>query len=157
MEKETVKKDKVVALDYTLKLDDGNVVDTSEGREPLQYLHGHGTLIPGLEKELAGMEVGQEKEVVVSPAEGYGERVAADDVVLSVSDFPPDLTPTVGMGVYLESPTGQVKPFFITKVDEERVYLNENHPLAGETLHFTVRVVSVRDATPEEIAHGHVH
>jgi len=157
VEKETVKKDKVVTLDYTLRLDDGSVIDTSEGGEPLQYLHGHGTLIPGLEKELAGMEVGQEKEVVVSPAEGYGEIVEANDVVLSISDFPPDLTPTIGMGVYLESPTGQVKPFFITRVNGERVYLNENHPLAGQTLHFKVHVISVRDATPEEIAHGHVH
>ncbi len=153
----TVEKDKVVSLDYTLKLDDGRVIDSSEGKEPLQYLHGHGTLIPGLEKELTGMEVGQEKSVVVSPADGYGEIVDADDIVLSVNDFPPDLTPIAGMGVYLESPTGQVKPFFITKVEGDRVYMNENHPLAGQTLHFDVQVVGVRDATPEEIAHGHTH
>ncbi len=153
----TVEKDKVVSMDYTLTLDDGQVVDSSEGREPLQYLHGHGTLIPGLEKELEGMEVGGEKHVDVSPAEGYGELTDAEDVVLSVSDFPPDVTPAPGMGVYLESPSGEVKPFFIKAVVGDKVLLNENHPLAGETLHFDVKVVAVRDATPEELEHGHVH
>ncbi len=152
-----VEKDKVVSLDYTLTLDNGDVIDSSEGREPLQYLHGHGTLIPGLEKELEGMEVGEEKHVDVSPADGYGERTDAEDVVLSVSDFPPDLTPTPGMGVYLEAPNGEVKPFFIKAVVGNKVLLNENHPLAGETLHFDVKIKAVRDATEEELEHGHVH
>ncbi len=152
-----VEKDKVVSLDYTLTLDNGDVIDSSEGREPLQYLHGHGTLIPGLEKELEGMEVGEEKHVDVSPADGYGERTDAEDVVLSVSDFPPDLTPTPGMGVYLEAPNGEVKPFFIKAVVGDKVLLNENHPLAGETLHFDVKIKAVRDATEEELEHGHVH
>ena len=152
-----VEKDKVVSLDYTLTLDNGDVIDSSEGREPLQYLHGHGALIPGLEKELEGMEVGEEKHVDVSPADGYGERTDAEDVVLSVSDFPPDLTPTPGMGVYLEAPNGEVKPFFIKAVVGDKVLLNENHPLAGETLHFDVKIKAVRDATEEELEHGHVH
>ena len=152
-----VEKDKVVSLDYTLTLDSGDVIDSSEGREPLQYLHGHGTLIPGLERELEGMEVGEEKHVDVSPADGYGERTDAEDVVLSVSDFPPDLTPTPGMGVYLEAPNGEVKPFFIKAVVGDKVLLNENHPLAGETLHFDVKIKAVRDATEEELEHGHAH
>ena len=152
-----VEKDKVVSLDYTLTLDSGNVIDSSEGREPLQYLHGHGTLIPGLERELEGMEVGEEKHVDVSPADGYGERTDAEDVILSVSDFPPDLTPTPGMGVYLEAPNGEVKPFFIKAVVGDKVLLNENHPLAGETLHFDVKIKAVRDATEEELEHGHAH
>ncbi len=156
-ESKKVEKDSVVSLDYTLTLDDGQVVDSSQGREPLDYLHGHGQLIAGLEKELQGMEVGEEKEVTVAPGEGYGERDPNAVEVVPLDIFPADMELTPGMGIQLQDGSGQVFQAYVVEVRPDGVVLDFNHPLAGQTLHFNVKVVGVRPATEEELAHGHAH
>lgn len=150
--------DMVVSLDYTLRLDDGDVVDTSQGRGPLQYIHGRGQIISGLEKELAGMAVGEEKDVVVEPAEGYGELDADAYQEVSREAFPDDMDLTVGMALSMRDvDTDETLEAYVAELRDDEVLLDFNHPLAGETLHFHVKIADVRPATAEELAHGHVH
>jgi len=150
--------DKVVSLDYTLRLDDGEVIDSSSGREPLEFIQGQGQIIPGLEKELYGMEVGDEKAVTVTPEDGYGER--QDDRVQTIprQAFPDDMELEEGMQVRLQdSNSGQVYEAFVEEIHPDNVTLDFNHPLAGETLHFDVKIAGVREATDDELSHGHAH
>jgi FKBP-type peptidyl-prolyl cis-trans isomerase SlyD len=154
----TVADNMVVSMDYTLTLDSGEVIDSSDGREPLEFLHGRGQIIPGLEKELYGMTVGDMKKVSVAPAEGYGE---ADDDAFQVyprSAFPDDMELTEGMALHMrDTESNQVIEAYIYEVRPDDVVLDFNHPLAGETLYFDVKIADVRHATSEELAHGHVH
>lgn len=148
----------VVSLDYTLRLNDEEVVDSSEGREPLQYIHGQGQLIPGLETELGGLSVGDEKDVTVEPAGAYGEKdpEAYQDVPRSA--FPPEMDLSRGMGLSMrDQDTGEVLEAYVADIRGDTVLLDFNHPLAGETLHFHVKVSNLRPATEEELTHGHVH
>jgi FKBP-type peptidyl-prolyl cis-trans isomerase SlyD len=150
--------DMVVSLDYTLRLDNGDVIDTSAGREPLQFVQGTGGIITGLEDALYGMSVGEEKEVVVQPDAGYG---AVDDQAyqrVSRQMFPEDLDLEEGMGLRLrDQDTGQPVNAYVAELKDDNVLLDFNHPLAGETLYFDVKVVDVRQATDEEIDHDHTH
>jgi FKBP-type peptidyl-prolyl cis-trans isomerase SlyD len=148
--------DSVVELDYRLHLGDGEVIDQSSPGDPLSYLHGHGQIVPGLEKELAGMTIGDQKKVVVPPAGGYGDvdPEAIEEVPLTM--FPPGVKPTVGMRFTASGPQGDV-PVLVTEVKSESAVVDCNHPLAGKTLHFDVTVRAVRAATKEELAHGHAH
>lgn len=153
-----VKDDVVVSLAYRLYLDDGQSVDAAPEDDPLTYLQGAGNIIPGLEREIAGMRVGDEKEVTVEPENAYGEY--DDDAFQSVprSMFPDDLALADGMGLRLvDQETGRPVEAYIAEVGDDEVLLDFNHPLAGETLRFQVKVVGVREATQEELAHGHVH
>ena len=151
-----ITKDSVVTMNYTLKNDTGEVLDTSEGREPLVYLHGVGGLIPGLESELEGKAVTDKLKVTVQPEHAYGNR--RDDLLKAVSKsgFQGDEELTVGMRVQLDTEQGPVIAL-VSKITEEEVTLDMNHPLADMTLHFDVEITDVRVATEEEIAHGHVH
>jgi FKBP-type peptidyl-prolyl cis-trans isomerase SlyD len=146
----------VVSFEYTLKGDDGEVIDTSEGGEPLTYLHGTGSIIPGLESALGGRVVGDALQVVVAAKEGYGER--DDDLVTEAtrSQFPKGATLAVGTQFEASGPDGR-QVVTISSIDGDRVLLDANHPLAGKTLHFDVKIVEVRAATAEELRHGHVH
>ena len=146
----------VVTLNYTLKNSEGQLLDTSEGREPLVYLHGVGALIPGLEKELEGKEKGAEFTAVITPEDAYGNR--RDDLfrVVSKEGFQGDEEMQVGMQVQLHTEHGPAIAS-ISKIEGNDVTLDLNHPLADMTLHFDVGVVDVREATEEEISHGHVH
>ena len=157
-QKLSVKDDVVVSIDYTLRLDDGEVVDSSEGQEPLQYLHGRGQIVPGLERELYGMTVGDEKSVTVSAEEGYGDY---DDERLQrvpLANFPGDIDLEEGMSVRMRDVnTDQLFDAYIDEIDEDGVTLDFNHPLAGETLFFDIKVVDVREASSEELEHGHAH
>ncbi len=155
-EKRTVQADDVVTIEYTLTVD-GEVVDSSSEHGPLSYLHGHGQIIPGLEKELEGMAVGEAKEVTVAPEEGYGPEDPNAFIALPKSEFPPTITLEPGVQLQLSDQSGQVYNATIHEVKDDSVVLNFNHPLAGKTLHFQVKVVGLRAATPEERAHGHVH
>jgi FKBP-type peptidyl-prolyl cis-trans isomerase SlyD len=146
----------VVELDYSLHLGDGKIVDQSEG-EPLSYIHGEGHIVPGLEQALAGLEVGAKKQVVVAPAEGYGEHDAAGVQEVARDAFPADFQPQEGMQLVAESPDGQPVQFIVKQVGLQTVTVDFNHPLAGKTLHFDVTVRGVRQATDEEKEHGHVH
>lgn len=147
----------VVSIDYVLKDDAGNVLDTSEGRGPLAFLYGKGMIIPGLEKALAGKKTGDSVQVTVQPDEGYGSY--NDEAVGEVSkdNFQEDMEPKVGMQVQTQDPNGNVQIFTITDVKDETVVLDGNHPLAGQVLHFDVNITEVREASEEEIEHGHVH
>jgi FKBP-type peptidyl-prolyl cis-trans isomerase SlyD len=148
----------VVSIEYTLRLDDGQVIDTSEGRDPLTFLQGRGAIISGLEQELYGMTVGEEKQVVVQPAQGYGEPDPDDFQRFPREMFPADLELEDGMGLRLiESDTGRPIEAYVAEVGEEDVLLDFNHPLAGETLFFDVKIADVRQATSEEVSHGHAH
>lgn len=151
-----IKDGQVVAMAYRLQVD-GEIVDASEEGAPLEYLHGFGNIIPGLEQELEGLAVGDSKHVIVSPADGYGERDEEAYIEVPRSDFPPNLQLEEGVGLRLEGENGE--PIFarIDRVDAEQVRLDFNHPLAGKELHFDVTVVGLRPATDEELAHGHPH
>jgi FKBP-type peptidyl-prolyl cis-trans isomerase SlyD len=154
----TVGKDVVVSIDYVLHLDDGQEIDRSATGEPLAYLHGHNQIVTGLENALQGMAVGDEKRVVVEPAEGYGERDEEQVQTVPRSIFPPELTFEEGEVLNLrDEQSGQVFQTQVIEVGPEELVLDFNHPLAGETLHFHVRIADLRRATSEELAHGHAH
>lgn len=151
-----IEKNRVVEIDYTLKDDEGEILDSSAGRQPLGYIQGIGALIPGLERELDGKEAGDHLEVDIAPKDGYGEYV--EDRVLQVSKdgYQGDAELEVGMQIQVELQEGTATAM-ITEIQDETVTLDLNHPLAGMTLHFDVDVRRVREATPEELSHGHVH
>lgn len=151
-----VAKHTVVAIDYTLKDDDGQVLDSSEGREPLSYLHGVGGIIPGLERELDGKEAGASLSVAIAPEDGYGERNEQLQQALPRKEFDDVENLELGMQFQVESNAG---PMVITVVEiaEETVTVDGNHPLAGVNLNFDVTVREVREATEEEVEHGHAH
>lgn len=148
--------DKVVAIDYTLKDESGDVLDSSEGRGPLNYLHGHGNIIPGLEQALAGKAQGDNLDVTVEPDEAYGPR--HDGLIQQVPMTAFEGVPEVKPGMEFQAQTDQGPMVVrVAEVAEDQVTVDGNHPLAGERLHFSVEVAEVRDATPEELEHGHVH
>jgi FKBP-type peptidyl-prolyl cis-trans isomerase SlyD len=151
-----VAKNKVVSIDYTLKNDAGEVIDSSEGQEPLFYLHGCQNIVPGLEKALEGKKSGDRVAVSLAPSEAYGERSDALQQVVPREAFQGIDGLEVGMQFRAESNAGQ-QIVTITAIDGDEVMVDGNHPLAGETLNFDVTVVDVRDATEEELEHGHVH
>lgn len=150
-----IAKHTVATIDYTLTDTDQNVIDTSEGGEPLSYIHGTGSIIPGLEDALVGKGPGDTVNVSVPPAQGYGER---DDSLLKV--VPKDRFETdeieVGMQFHTSGDDGH-QVITVVEVTDENVTVDGNHPLAGMTLNFDVKVVDVRDATKEELDHGHAH
>ena len=151
-----IAKNKVVSINYTLTDDAHNVIDSSDGDEPLTYLHGSNNIIPGLENALTGKSVGDKLKVTVAPEEAYGERVEDMVQVVPRDRFEPDAELEVGM--QFQTPTDDsVSVVTITKVDADSVTVDANHPLAGLTLLFSVEVVDVRDASAEELSHGHVH
>jgi FKBP-type peptidyl-prolyl cis-trans isomerase SlyD len=152
-----IAKNTVVSIDYTLKDDAGEVVDSSSGGDPLTYLHGHAQIVDGLEQALEGKGVGDNVVVSVAAKDGYGERNAAKVMTIERSRLPQDMEPEVGMQLAAEGPRGEVVPLWITAVAANEVTLDGNHPMAGKTLHFTVDVRSVRQASTEEMQHGHVH
>lgn len=147
----------VASIDYKLTDGDGQVLDTSEGREPLTYLHGAGNLIPGLESALEGSAPGEEVSVTVDPSEGYGER--DENLIQQVpkSAFEGVEQIEAGMRFQATDEQGQGRVVTVTGVQDEEVTVDANHPLAGVPLNFDVNVVEVREASAEEIEHGHVH
>ncbi|QDV68697.1 FKBP-type peptidyl-prolyl cis-trans isomerase SlyD [Rosistilla carotiformis] len=148
--------DKVVAFDYKLTDDKGELIDSSEGHEPLLYLHGQGGIIEGLERALEGLKVGDHVNVTVQPEEGYGLR--SDELIQEVprDEFEGDEDIEVGMQFEADTPDGPMI-FTIIEVSDEIIHVDGNHPLAGETLTFDVTIREVRDATDEEMEHGHAH
>jgi FKBP-type peptidyl-prolyl cis-trans isomerase SlyD len=151
-----VAKNRVVSIDYTLTGEDGNVLDTSKGDEPLAYIHGTGEIVTGLEDALEGKGPKDHVSVTVSPEQGYGAR--DDAVVFTVprSQFRGVDELEVGMQFEVQG-DGEGQVVTVVAMDENEVTVDGNHPLAGLTLHFDVDIVDVREATPDEIEHGHVH
>lgn len=146
----------VAAFNYTLTNDAGQVLDSSDGRGPLAYLHGAGNIVPGLEKAMQGHSAGDRFAVDVPPEEGYGTRVDALVQQVPRSAFAGVDEVKTGMQFRAESNMGPVN-IVVTQVEGDVVTVDGNHPLAGETLHFAVEVVEVREASEEELEHGHVH
>lgn len=146
----------VVSMHYTLTDDDGTVIDSSSGGDPLNYLHGAGNIIPGLEKALVGKVQGDSLKVRIEPAEGYGEKQDALIQEVDIQAFQGVESVQPGMSFEAQGPQGPVH-VTVTAVENDKVTVDANHPLAGVALNFDVEIVSVREATEEEIAHGHVH
>jgi FKBP-type peptidyl-prolyl cis-trans isomerase SlyD len=146
-----IQRDVLVSIDYTLKLDSGDVVDRSGAGEPLEFVFGRGQIIPGLERRIEGMEQGQRAQIVVEASEGYGEVNEELWNHLPRSEFPADMEIQAGMMFNAETPHGPIR-FRVREVTGDTVVADFNHPLAGERLHFDVTVSGVRDATPDEIA-----
>ncbi|MFC3833187.1 MULTISPECIES: FKBP-type peptidyl-prolyl cis-trans isomerase [Deinococcus] len=149
-----ITQDKVVDLDYKLTVN-GEVIDQSESGEPLTYLHGHSNIIPGLEKALEGHTTGDRVQVTVAPEDGYGARDEENVEELDRTDFEDDVE--IGATYYAQAEDGSVIPFTVIAVNGDTVQVDFNPPLAGETLNFDVTVLGVRDATREELDHGHAH
>jgi FKBP-type peptidyl-prolyl cis-trans isomerase SlyD len=147
-----VEKNKVVSIHYTLKDDDGKMLDSSQGRDPLVYLHGNGNLISGMEEGLEGKQPGDKLDLKIPSDKGYGNR---NDSL--VQDVPKSAfgEQEVKPGMQFNTQSGHTVT--VTNVGSENVTVDGNHPLAGMDLNFDVEVVSVREATPEELEHGHVH
>jgi FKBP-type peptidyl-prolyl cis-trans isomerase SlyD len=147
----------VVSIQYKLTNDGGEVLDSSEGDEPLTYLHGTDSIIPGLENALTGKGSGEQLEVVVQPEEGYGEfneamiQVVPKDAFDGIDDIQP------GMQFQAESPEGQLQIVSVKEIGDDGITIDANHPLAGQVLHFDITIETVREATAEELEHGHVH
>jgi len=151
-----IEKNKVVAIHYTLTDNGGKTLDSSEGKEPLTYIQGVGQLIAGLESQLEGKEAGEKLTANVAAADAYGEY--REDMVFEVGKdgFQGEEELVEGMQVEVELEQGK-SVAIVTKIEEENVTLDLNHPLAGEALSFDVEITEVRDASEEELSHGHVH
>jgi len=151
-----ISKDKVATFDYVLKDDNDVVIDSSEGHSGMVYLHGAENIIPGLEKALEGNSSGDSLNVVIPPEEGYGIRNEAMMQTVSIEVFG-EAEVKVGAQYHAESPEGDPIAITVMEVNQEEVVIDGNHPLAGINLHFDVTVTDVRDATAEELEHGHAH
>lgn len=146
----------VVSMEYTLRVD-GDVMDTSDGREPLEFIQGIGNIIPGLERELYDMKIGDSKQVSVPPADAYGEFDPEAYVEVPRSDFPTDIPVEQGVEIQVHDENNHVMAARIDTFTDKVIKLDFNHPLAGRTLTFDVKIVGLRGASPEELEHGHAH
>jgi len=146
----------VVTMHYTLTNDEGQTIDTSAGAEPLVYIQGLGHIIPGLESEILGKTKGDKLKVAVAPKDGYGERVDEMVNTMPKSQFPEGENIEVGMQFQADTDHGPLV-FTITEVEGDNVTIDGNHPLAGVNLNFDVEIVDIREATKDELEHGHVH
>jgi FKBP-type peptidyl-prolyl cis-trans isomerase SlyD len=149
--------DKVVLIHYTLKNDAGAVLDSSADGDPLAYIHGHGNLVPGLERELEGKPVGEKLNVKIAPADGYGERDQKLIQRVPRRSFGSVSNLKTGMQFQAQTSDGHTRVVTVTGIQGDMVTVDGNHPLAGEHLNFEVEIREIRDATEEELAHGHVH
>jgi len=151
-----IETDSVVTVHYTGTLPDGEEFDSSRGGEPMTFLVGHKQMIPGFEEELMGASSGESREFTLPPERAYGER--DDDAIQQVSreQFPEDMELKPGMMMAAQTDQGPI-PFTISEIDGNEITIDFNHQMAGKTLIFNVEIIEIRDATPDEIAHGHVH
>jgi FKBP-type peptidyl-prolyl cis-trans isomerase SlyD len=151
-----IAKDRVVTIDYTIRLDDGRIVETSvaDGGAPLLYLHGRSQIVPGVEKAIEGAEPGSVMEVDVVPEDAYGARDPAGVFMVPRAAFPPGETVGPGMAFSATRLDGKQMTFHVLEVREDTVVIDTNHPLAGRMLHISVAVRAVRDATEEELHAG---
>ena len=151
-----IEKNRVVTFNYTLRDEQGAVLDSSSGRGALSYLHGKGNIIPGLEQALAGKSAGDKLDVTVAPEQGYGARDERLVQIVARAKFGEVASLAPGMQVRANGPQGP-RMVTVVRVDRDFVTVDANHPLAGRTLLFSLEVADVRKATHEEITHGHVH
>jgi FKBP-type peptidyl-prolyl cis-trans isomerase SlyD len=148
---------KVVTMNYTLKDTQGNIIQTTDTKEPFQFLSGNKQILPKLEQEIDRMIIGSKKNVKIAAKEAYGEYSEQAIQQVEKKNFPNDVDLQVGMEFVANSPEGQQMPFVVKDVKKEEVIIDFNHPLAGKDLEFDVELIDVRDATLEEMQHGHAH
>ena len=148
--------DVVVSLQYTLKVNN-EIVDSADETEPLEFLQGYRNIIPGLEKELYGLKVGDTKNVTVQPADGYGEIDPEAVMDVPRDEFPEDIPLELGLELEVRDEDGEILPATVTEITTDSIRLDFNHPLAGEILDFELKILELRAASPEELEHGHVH
>lgn len=153
---DNISNDKVVTMHYTLRDKEDNVLDQSVGGEPLAYLHGHRNIIPGLETQLSQKQTGDKLKVHVTPAEGYGEYDPEKKFQIDRRQLG-DVHIEPGMALELHADDGDTMVAMVVGVNEKAIEVDANHPMAGQDLFFEVEIVGIREATKEEIAHGHVH
>lgn len=149
-------KNSVVALNYTLTNDAGDILDKSENGQ-FVYLHGFNNIIPGLENALADKALNDEFKVTIEADDAYGQKDESKKQVVGHDMFEADNPVEVGMQFHAESPEGETLMITVTEITDEEITIDGNHPLAGERLHFDIKVAELRAATEEEVAHGHVH
>jgi FKBP-type peptidyl-prolyl cis-trans isomerase SlyD len=152
----SITKGKVVTMHYTLKDESGAVIDSSVGHEPLAYLHGANNIVVGLEQALEGQVVGAKVAAIVAPVDGYGEKREDLQEQVPLTEFDDLKNVIVGAQFHMESPQG-VTTATVTAVSDTTATLDLNHPLAGQTLYFDVEITDLRDATADEVTHGHAH
>lgn len=152
-----VDNDMVVTVDYTLMLENGDVVETTRGAVPMRFLAGHDEILPGLEDALFGLAVGDETAVTILPDDAYGEHDPEAYEEVPVDEFPADEALEPGMPIGVQDSSGEMYQAYVAEVRPDVIVLDFNHPLAGETLLFQVKVIDVRPATAEELEHGHSH
>jgi len=154
-----IAENKVGIFHYTLTNNAGEILDSSEGQDPMPYLHGCGNIIPGLEVQMAGKGAGDSFTAIIPPAEAYGEFDPEAFMQVPGAQLPEGIEFQQGLQLIAQGEDGSAMPIFMDSYDEanDLYTFNANHPLAGETLTFKVDVVGVRDATEEELAHGHPH
>ena len=148
---------KVVDLAYTLKNSTGEVLDQSSAGEPFTYLHGGSQIVPGLEAGLLGLKAGDKKNITVAPEDAYGKVNESLRLSVKRAQFPESAPVQAGMQFQAQSPEGHGMVFTVSGIEGDEVKIDGNHPLAGETLHFAVEVLKMREATQEEMEHGHAH
>lgn len=153
----TISAGKVVTLHYVLRDDDGTELDNSAGGEPLRYLHGAGNIFPGLEQGLLGCSLGDRRKISVAPEDGFGEHDPDGVQRVPRDTFPAETRLAVGLEFEAEGPDGDPILGRVIELDDDEVTIDLNHPLAGVSLHFDVTVAEIRDATAEELEHGHPH
>ncbi len=147
---------KVVTLNFTVKDTEGQIIDSSEGAEPLVYLHGQPNIVPGLENALTGKAIGDKYHVTVEPIDGYGDYNEEMVQVVKRDAFEGVDTIEQGMVFTVDTQNGSMQ-LMVTNIEGDDITVDPNHPLAGKTLHFSGSIADVRDATKEELDHGHVH
>jgi FKBP-type peptidyl-prolyl cis-trans isomerase SlyD len=152
-----LKPNQVVTINYTLKDSEGEIIDSTSEGNSFSFLSGTEQILPKLEEALGGMLIGSKKIVALAAADAYGEYFDDAVQVLQRSEFPKDMEIKEGMELVTSAPDGSQMPFVITKITDEQVTVDFNHPLAGEDLSFDVELLDLRDATAEELSHGHAH
>jgi FKBP-type peptidyl-prolyl cis-trans isomerase SlyD len=152
-----LKENQVVSINFTLKDNDGNIIQATTKEEPFSFLSGNEQILPKLEENIGGMLIGSKKTVVLDPENAYGNFSESAVRTVNKSEFPEGTELKVGMGYYADTPDGKQLPFTIKNIEGENITLDFNHPLAGKTLTFEVELLNLRDATQEELSHGHVH
>ncbi len=148
---------KVVSLNFTLKDNEGNVIEKTSNEQPFTFLSGNQQILPKLEENVESMIIGGKKNIVLSPEEAYGEYQESAVQSVKKTEFPEDTELAEGMSFVAGTPDGKQMPFTVKNIEGEDVTIDFNHPLAGKTLEFDIELLDIRDATPEEVSHGHVH
>jgi FKBP-type peptidyl-prolyl cis-trans isomerase SlyD len=152
----SVDDDLVISMEYELTVG-GKIIDSSKETGPIDFLQGRGNIIPGLESELYNMALDESKEVIVQAKDGYGDVDQSKIVDVSKEEFPPTISLQPGLELQMKDQEGNILHARVISIGEETVKLDFNHPLAGQTLHFNVTIVGLRNPTNEELKHGHAH